>query len=71
MKWKKDVDSFGRENGDWIAQGRVGHFLLWKDGRHWKGLYMVEFGRVVRWRFFANDLRTAKRMAEENYNWEA
>ena len=70
MIWKKALDRFGRENGDWIAQGKVGHFLLWKDGRIWRGLYMVEFGNVVKFRFFAKNLKDAKQIAEKNYNWE-
>lgn len=71
MKWAKYVDMYGRENGDWIAQGEKGHFLLWKDGKIWRGLYMHEIGRVVRFRFVSKDLRSAKKMAEENYYWEA
>lgn len=70
MKWEKDIDRFGRETGDWIAKGKVGHFLLWKDGRIWRGLYMVEFGKVVRFRFYAPNLKEAKQIAEKNYNWE-
>ena len=38
MRWAKYVDMYGRENGDWIAQGEHGHFLLWKDGKAWHGL---------------------------------
>lgn len=64
MKWVK------KENGDWIAQGEKGHFILWKDGKIWKGLYMVEFGNVVKFRFWKRDLKTAKKFCEENYNWE-
>lgn len=64
MKWEK------KPNGDWIAQGDKGHFLLWKDGRVWRGLYMVEFGNVVRFRYIARDLKAAKTIAEENYHWE-
>lgn len=65
MKWEK------KQNGDWIAQGEKGHFLIWKDGRFWRVLYMVEFGGVVKFRYAAKDLKTAKKTAEENYHWEA
>ncbi|MBQ9113884.1 MAG: hypothetical protein IJY05_03070 [Clostridia bacterium] len=65
MKWKRQT------NGDWLAQGQKGHFLLWRYGRIWKGLYMHEFGRVVRFRFFAKTLQEAKTKCEENYYWEA
>ena len=71
MRWAKYVDMYGRENGDWFAQGEHGHFLLWKDGKAWHGLYMHEIGRVVRFRFWAKNLREAKKKAEENYYWEA
>ena len=64
MIWEK------QSNGDWIAQGKKGHFLLWKYGGIWRGLYMQEFVRVVRFRFYANDLKQAKKIAEENYYWE-
>ena len=64
MKWAKQA------NGDWIAQGENGHFLLWKDGGIWRGLYMHEIGSVVRFRFYAKDLKQAKKISEENYHWE-
>ena len=31
---------------------------------------MVEFGNVVKFRFFAKTLKDAKQIAEKNYNWE-
>ncbi len=65
MKWAKQA------NGDWIAQGEKGHFLLWKDGGIWRGLYMHEIGRVVIFRFYAKYLKGAKEFCEENYYWEA
>lgn len=71
MKWEKYVDVYGRENGDWIAQGEKGHFLLWKDGKIWRGLYMHEIGRVVRFRFWRSTLKEAKQLCQENYHWEA
>jgi hypothetical protein len=64
MKWER------KANGDWVALGEHGHFLLWKDGRIWRGLYMHEIGHVVKFRMFAKDLKTLKRMCEENYHWE-
>lgn len=70
MKWERYVDIYGRVTEDWIAQGEKGHFLLWKDGRAWRGLYMHEIGKVVKFRFWANTLREAKKMCEENYHWE-
>lgn len=65
MKWEK------QKNGDWLAQGEKGHFLLWRYGQIWKGLYMHEIGRVVRFRFFSKTLQEAKNLCEENYYWEA
>lgn len=65
MKWKK------QKNGDWLAQGEKGHFLLWKYGKSWKGLYMHEFGRVVGFYFYGRTLQEIKKKSEENYYWEA
>ncbi len=66
MKWVKEA------NGDWLAQGEKGHFLLWKDKNGgWKGLYMHEFGRVVRFRLWDRSLKLLKKRCEENYYWEA
>ena len=67
MKWKKEA------NGDWIAQGEKGHFLLWKlKGRKgWFGLYMVEFGNVVKFRLYDKSLKELKKKCEENYYWES
>ena len=65
MTWEK------QKNGDWLAQGEKGHFLLWKYGRIWKGLYMHEIGRVVRFTFSRKTLQKAKKICEENYYWEA
>lgn len=67
MQWKKE------SNGDWIAQGEKGHFLLWKlKGRKgWFGLYMVEFGNVVKFRLYDKSLKELKKKCEENYYWEA
>lgn len=66
MKWAKT----GRKD-EWKAQGEKGHFLVWKDGRVWKALYMVEFGRVVKFRFMGKDVKDVKKKCEENYYWEA
>lgn len=65
MKWEKTFD------GDWLAQGEKGHFLLWKDGNIWRGLYMHEIGRVVRFRLWDRNLKLLKKKCEENYYWEA
>lgn len=65
MKWVLKPD------GDWIAQGEKGHFLLWKERIGWKGLYMVEFGKVVKFRLWDKSLKNLKKRCEENYYWEA
>ena len=65
MKWEK------QPNGDWKAQGEKGHFLIWKYGAAYKGMYMHEIGSVVRFRFFKPTLKEAKQLCEENYYWEA
>lgn len=70
MKWEKVKDIFGRETGDIIAKGKNGHFLLWKDGHGWRILYMDDVNMKVKFRLWANDLRKAKKMCEENYYWE-
>lgn len=70
MKWEKRVDIFGKDTGDWIAKGSVGHFLLWKDGKGWRILYMDDVNKKVKFRCWADDLRHAKKLCEENYYWE-
>ena len=65
MKWVK------QPNGDWMAQGEHGHFLIWKYGNIYKGFYMHEIGRIVKFRFFAKSLKEAKEMCEGNYHWES
>lgn len=65
MKWEKQA------NGDWLAQGEKGHFLLWKDKGGWHGLYMVELGRVVKFRLWDRKLKDLKKRCENNYYWEA
>ena len=64
MKWKREL------NGDWKAEGEHGHFLIWKYGNSYKGLYMHKVGKIVKFRFFARTLADAKKMCEENYHWE-
>ena len=64
MKWEKLA------NGDYKAQGEHGHFLLWRYGNAWKGLYMHEIGKIVKFRFFAKTLQEAKSLAEGNSHWE-
>lgn len=71
MKWAKDVDRFGRETGDWIAQGAAGHFLLWKDGGIWRGLYKQKGATERKFCFCKKTLREAKQWCEDNYYWEA
>lgn len=70
MTWEKKLDLFGKETGDWVAKGSVGHFLLWKDGHGWRILYMDDVNMKVKFRLWANDLRKAKKMCQENYYWE-
>lgn len=71
MKWAKDLDRFGRETGDWVAKGEMGHFLLWKDGGMWRGLYKQKGADDTKFRFRKKTLREAKQWCEDNYYWEA
>jgi hypothetical protein len=70
MKWAKYVDRFGRETGDWVAKGEIGHFLLWKDGEMWRGLYKQKGADDAKFRFRKKTLREAKQWCEDNYYWE-
>lgn len=72
MTWEKKRNIFGKETGDWIAKGSQGHFLLWKDGKGgWRILYMDDINMKVKFRCWADDLRHAKKLCQENYYWEA
>lgn len=64
MQWDRET------NGDWIAKGEKGHFLIWKYGNIYKGLYMRTENKEVRFRFFRNTLAEAKKLCEENHYWE-
>ena len=64
MKWEKLA------NGDWMAQGEKGDFLIWREGRIWKMRYRTKVGKVVLFRNCNKDLRTLKKQCQENYYWE-
>lgn len=72
MRWEKKLDIFGKWKGDWVAKGKNGHFLLWKDasGKGWRILYMDDANMKVKFRLWQKDLRNAKRVCQENYYWE-
>lgn len=64
MEWVQDKD------GDWIAHGRHGRFVLWKEKRSWKGRYI---NRVDTYWFDLPrglSLEKLKEMCENNYHWE-
>jgi hypothetical protein len=64
MKWEL------LPGGDWIAQGEKGHFLLWKERIGWKGLYMVEGSRVVKFRWWNKHIKDLKKRCENSEYWE-
>ena len=68
MKWEKLISRSGWET--WKAQGKNGHFLLWKDGRIWRGLYMRTKDAAVQFRFWKHTIKEAKKYCEKNYYWE-
>ena len=65
MKWEK------LSNGDWIAQGTKGHFLLWKERVGWKGLYMIDGVRIVKYRWWDRSLANLKKRCKAAKEWEA
>ena len=64
MKWAK------KTNGDIEALGFRGDFLLWKDGRKWRGRYRSKDER--RHFFIApqGKLAEMKRLCESNHYWK-
>ena len=64
MKWVK------QDNGTWIAQGKNGNFLIWKERGMWRGRYLSTDGE----KFFkmrpCEKISEMKAMCEENYYWE-
>ena len=64
MKWEK------LKNGDWIAQGEKGDFLLWKEGRVWKGRYRHIYCENAKFRLGALTLKELKKRCENNAYWE-
>ena len=65
MKWVK------LSNGDWEAKGEKGDFLLWKDGKWWKGRYRHIYCENAKFYVYAPTLNEIKKKCEENYYWEA
>lgn len=68
MKWEKKISRLGYDM--WKAQGKNGHFLLWKDGRIWRGLYMRKSDGSVQFRFWKRTIKDAKNFCENNHYWE-
>lgn len=63
MKWQH------LDNGDWMAVGANGDFLLWRERNFWKMRYRTK-GKEVLFRGGNKDLRTLKKQCENNYYWE-
>lgn len=63
MKWQH------LDNGDWMAVGANGDFLLWRERHYWKMRYRTKDKVVL---FFGGnkDLRTLKKQCQENHYWE-
>ena len=64
MQWVQDKD------GDWIAQGKRGRFVLWKEGRKWRGRYLSRAD--IFWFDLPRglSLEQLKTMCESNRYWE-
>lgn len=64
MKWEKDKD------GDWVAKGKHGDFLLWKKGAWWHGRYSAY--NNTKWFKFQprRNINVLKSLCEKNYYWE-
>lgn len=64
MKWIKN------SNGDWLAQGSKGNFLVWKERGMWRGRYLstdgIKFFRMPA----KSKISEMKTMCEENSYWE-
>lgn len=64
MEWEKDKD------GDWVAKGKHGDFLLWKEGIWWKGRYSgYDSNKWFTLRPRRN-VKELKSLCESNYYWE-
>ena len=64
MKWSK------KANGDFEALGFRGDFLLWKDGRKWRGRYRSKDKRRHFFMAPQGKLADMKRLCESNHYWE-
>lgn len=65
MKWEQTKD------GGWIAQGKRGRFVLWKQKRRWYGRYISRPATYC-WFDFPRglSLENLKAMCEKNHYWE-
>lgn len=65
MKWEK------LKNGDWIARGDKGDFLVWKDGRTWRARYRHIYCQIPKFFLWDLTLKDIKERCERNAYWEA
>lgn len=64
MKWER------LPNGDWIARGKYGDFLVWKDGRTFKARYRSIDHVKIFFLPIKRNMSAAKAVCENNYHWE-
>lgn len=64
MKW------IHNDNGDWVADGEDGDFLVWKEGALWKGRYRSKDHKIHFFLPRQRKLTDMKRLCEDNNYWE-
>lgn len=65
MEWKRT-----NRADEWMAQGEKGDFLIWKNGRKWKGRYRHILCQNPKFFLWADTLKDMKKMCENNAYWE-
>lgn len=64
MKWECVA------NLRWQAKGKHGDFLIWKEGKRWKGRYLSADKTNNFFLPWKKSLKEMKTICEDNYYWE-
>lgn len=64
MKWKRQT------NGDWVAKGEEGDFLVWRLGRVWCARYRSVDKKYMFHLPRRGSVDEAKKLCEGNRYWE-
>ncbi len=68
-KWEKHIDIYGRTTADWEVKLKYGDFLVWKEGKIWRGRYREYDSYSPIMLGFSSTLEGMKRRCENSVYW--